>query len=79
MIIQPETMSKHIEILRNAKLQGSLAIFVGCGVSCATDNKKYKSWGQLIEQLKTDLNSEENDFLKVAQLYSLEFGSRQIK
>lgn len=79
MIIPPETLPKHIEILRNSKQQGSLAIFVGCGVSCATNNTKYKSWGQLIDQLKNDLNSEENDFLKVAQLYFLEFGSRQIK
>lgn len=79
MIIPPETLPKHIEILRNAKQQGSLAIFVGCGVSCATNKAKYKNWGQLIEQLKADLKSEENDFLKVAQLYSLEFGSRQIK
>lgn len=78
MIIPPQTLPKHIEILRNAKQQGSLAIFIGCGVSCAT-NKKYKSWGELVKQLKTDLKSEENDFLKVAQLYSLEFGSRQIK
>lgn len=79
MIISPETLPKHIEILRNSKQQGSLAIFVGCGVSCATNNTKYKSWEQLIVHLKNDLNSEENDFLKVAQLYFLEFGSRQIK
>ena len=78
MIISPDTLLEHIEILRNAKQQGSLAIFIGCGVSCAT-NTKYKSWGELVKQLKTDLKSEENDFLKVAQLYSLEFGSRQIK
>lgn len=78
MIISDETITKHIDIIRNAKQQGSLAIFVGCGVSCAT-SPQYKNWGELIKQLSSDLNSEENDFLKVAQLYSLEFGSRQIK
>ena len=79
MIITAETLHKHIEILRKAKQQGSLAIFVGCGVSRAT-SKKYKTWSELIDELKKDLNlDKENDFLKVAQLYSLEFGSIQEK
>lgn len=78
MIIANETITKHIDILRNAKQQGSLAVFVGCGVSRAT-SKKYKLWGDIIEELKNELNSQEEDFLKLAQLYSLEFGSIQIK
>lgn len=80
MIITSETLHEHIKILHNAKLEGSLAVFVGSGLSCATDPKKYKSWAELIKALRNALSyNDEQDFLKIAQLYSLEYGSAQTK
>ncbi|EFT9972318.1 hypothetical protein HU878_004352, partial [Salmonella enterica] len=55
----------------------SLAIFVGAGVSKSAENEttKLPTWSDLIEELKIDLGiTYELDYLKVAQLYFLEFG-----
>ncbi|HDX9021743.1 TPA: SIR2 family protein [Klebsiella oxytoca] len=69
--------NKHIDTILNAVDEDSLAIFVGAGVSKSSENEiiKLPSWGDLIEELKTELNIDyEVDYLKVAQLYFLEFG-----
>ncbi|EHK9037265.1 hypothetical protein KCT06_004473, partial [Escherichia coli] len=64
--------NKHIDTILNAVDEDSLAIFVGAGVSKSSENEiiKLPSWGDLIEELKTELNIDyEVDYLKVAQLY----------
>ncbi|MDK9422773.1 hypothetical protein HER17_04735 [Pectobacterium carotovorum] len=69
--------NKHIDTILNAVDEDSLAIFVGAGVSKSSENEMIKlpSWGDLIEELKMELNIDyEVDYLKVAQLYFLEFG-----
>ncbi|QRG79212.1 SIR2 family protein [Citrobacter sp. R56] len=69
--------NKHIDTILNAIDEDSLAIFVGAGVSKCSENKTIKlpSWGDLIDELKSELNIDyEIDYLKVAQLYFLEFG-----
>lgn len=60
-----------------ANESNTLAIFVGAGLSKASDTKSYTlpSWNDLIVDLKKELNLEnENDFLKIAQLYYLSVG-----
>ena len=69
--------NKHIDTILNAVDEDSLAIFVGAGVSKASENEliKLPSWEDLINELKMELNIDyEIDYLKVAQLYFLEFG-----
>lgn len=69
--------NKHIDTILNAVDEDSLAIFVGAGVSKSSENEviKLPSWGDLIDELKMELNIDyEVDYLKVAQLYFLEFG-----
>ena len=69
--------NKHIDTILNAVDEDSLAIFVGAGVSKASESETIKlpSWEDLIEELKIELNIDyEVDYLKVAQLYFLEFG-----
>ncbi|EGV0849513.1 hypothetical protein JFZ73_004591, partial [Salmonella enterica] len=68
---------KHFEHIIKAADDNSLAIFVGAGVSKSAENEttKLPTWSDLIEELKIDLGiTYELDYLKVAQLYFLEFG-----
>ena len=59
------------KIIKDTVNQNKLAIFVGSGVS---KNSNLPDWGELIEKLKKELNTDENDYLKVAQLYYLAVG-----
>lgn len=67
----------HIKNIRQANEEGRLAIFVGAGISKSSENDYFKLplWEDLIRELKADLAvTEELDYLKLAQLYFLEFG-----
>lgn len=69
----------HVDIhsIIDAQKNGSLTVFVGAGFSKFSETKsiKFPSWSELIIDLQKDLNNyDETDFLKVAQLYFLEFG-----
>ncbi|WP_144604057.1 SIR2 family protein [Algoriphagus algorifonticola] len=69
--------NKHIQNIINAKNDSSLAIFVGAGISKSSETESFKlpDWADLIKDLKTELDiQDEFDFLKIAQLYYLEFG-----
>lgn len=66
-----------IHSIIDAQKNGSLTVFVGAGFSKFSETKsiKFPSWSELIIDLQKDLNNnDETDFLKVAQLYFLEFG-----
>ncbi|MCU4483216.1 SIR2 family protein [Acinetobacter ursingii] len=70
----------HLKAIYDANRNGKLAFFVGAGFSkfCETEFVKIPNWAELILELKKDLNLEsENDFLKIAQMYYLEFGEYQ--
>tara|TARA_B110000196_G_scaffold282455_1_gene263745 strand:+ start:909 stop:3713 length:2805 start_codon:yes stop_codon:yes gene_type:complete len=70
----------HIKTIKQAIEEDRLAIFVGAGVSKSsdTDYTSLPSWGDLIIELKSDLAiTEELDYLKLAQLYYLEFGEQK--
>ncbi len=69
--------SKYIKNIISANNDNSLAIFVGAGISKSSEKESFKlpSWSDLIIDLKKELNdSNENDYLKIAQLYYLAFG-----
>jgi hypothetical protein len=79
MTNKENTYNEHIEILRQAQIDDTLAIFVGAGISNST-NSEYKRWGEIIKELKTDFtDNEESDPLKVAQLYVLEYGQTKLR
>lgn len=61
----------HLEKIKEAKENNKLVFFIGSGMS---KNVGLPDWEQLINELKKDLNTTEEDYLKVAQLYFLEFG-----
>jgi hypothetical protein len=69
--------NKHFGNIVKANNDNRLAIFVGAGISKSSENASVKlpTWNDLINDLKTDLRlpTEENDYLKIAQLYFLEF------
>ncbi|HDH1416892.1 TPA: SIR2 family protein [Klebsiella quasipneumoniae subsp. similipneumoniae] len=68
---------KHIRTIVSANNDGNLAIFVGAGVSKSSESntRKIPDWSELMTELRGELgNYEENDFLKIAQLYFLSFG-----
>lgn len=69
-----------IDSIVTAKENDSLTVFVGAGFSkfSETDTIKFPSWGDLIGALKSELNTVETDYLKVAQLYYLEFGEYKL-
>ncbi len=72
-----KTEKKYIQTIISANNDNSLAIFVGAGISksAETSSVKLPSWNDLIEDLKAELEIEnENDYLKIAQLYYLAFG-----
>lgn len=69
--------STYIKNIISANNNGSLAIFIGAGISKSSETGllKLPSWNDLITDLKHELNDiDENDYLKVAQLYYLAFG-----
>ncbi len=70
---EEKALNEIIEASRNNKL----VFFIGAGFSkfSETDLVKIPSWPELIRELKSDLNlPEEQDFLKIAQLYFLKYG-----
>ncbi len=69
-----------IDAIVSAIENDNLTVFVGAGFSklAETETIKFPSWGELIENLKSDLDTEETDFLKIAQLYYLEFGEHSL-
>jgi len=70
----------HINTLRNAQENDTLAVFVGAGFSIATDDNLYKPWSKLIDVLKNELYLQDSlDYLKIAQLYELEHGRLKTK
>ncbi len=69
----------HIKIIKEAIINKNLAIFVGSGISHCTEPEKYPMWGKLCSELVEELDTKETDFLKLAQLYQLEFGKIKTK
>lgn len=68
-----------IKNIKQANENDRLAIFVGAGASKSSDTDyiKLPLWSNLISELKSGLGiSEELDYLKLAQLYYLEFGEQ---
>lgn len=60
-----------------ASQSNKLVLFIGAGFSkfSETELVKIPTWSELISELKEDLGlPDENDFLKVAQLYFLKYG-----
>ena len=67
---------QHLKNIIDANNDNRLAIFVGAGVSKNSETKglKLPTWTDLISDLKKDLElTDESDYLKIAQLYYLEF------
>ena len=61
------TFNSHIKHIIEAKKDDRLAIFVGSGVSLTsnTENFSFPSWGDLISELKQNLNlDDESDYLR---------------
>jgi NAD-dependent SIR2 family protein deacetylase len=72
-----DVYNSHLKQIIKANDENRLAVFVGSGISLSsnTDNFKLPLWEDLIVAMKRELQLEnENDYLKVAQLYFLEFG-----
>lgn len=69
-----------IQSIRNAKDNDSLTVFIGAGFSkfAETDTIKFPSWEELMSPFKKDLQTKETDYLKVAQLYAIEFGEYRL-
>lgn len=66
----------HIRSIKKANEENRLAIFIGSGVSKSSDSDSISlpTWEDLINDLKEDLSiTDETDYLKLAQLYYLEF------
>ncbi|WP_295863816.1 SIR2 family protein [uncultured Neisseria sp.] len=69
-----------IDSIITAQENDNLTVFIGAGFSkfSETATIKFPSWGKLMIALKNDLNTQETDFLKIAQLYYLEFGEYKL-
>lgn len=69
-----------IDSIVTAQENDNLTVFIGAGFSkfSETATIKFPSWGELMIALKNDLNTQETDFLKIAQLYYLEFGEYKL-
>ncbi|MGJ0352581.1 SIR2 family protein [Aliarcobacter cryaerophilus] len=68
---------RYIQSIIDANNDNRLALFIGSGISKSSDTNSISMplWGDVVEELKKDLPEvKENDFLKFAQLYFLEFG-----
>jgi len=75
-----DNIKAHLNQIIKANEDESLAIFVGAGVSKSSESENFKmpTWSDLISGLTKDLNIEnENDYLKIAQLYFLTFKEYQ--
>lgn len=69
--------NQHIQNIIKANDDNRLAIFVGAGISkySETSGLKIPLWDDLIRKIQQDLDEhQEQDYLKLAQLYYLEFG-----
>ena len=69
----------YIKNIKQANENDRLAIFVGAGVSKSSDTDyiSLPLWSDLIDELKSGLAiTEDLDYLKLAQLYYLEFGEQ---
>lgn len=69
----------YIKNIKQANENDRLAIFVGAGVSKSSDTDyiSIPLWSDLINEFKSDLAiTEDLDYLKLAQLYYLEFGEQ---
>lgn len=69
-----------LDTIIEAKKNNKLAFFIGAGFSknSETDLKKIPLWSDLINDLKKSLGVEsETDYLKIAQLYYLQYGEYQ--
>ena len=66
------TYQSHLVKIFEAKNDNKLVFFIGSGMS---KNVGLPDWNELMEELKKDLKTKETDYLKIAQLYFLEFGS----
>ena len=67
---------QHLKNIIQANNDNRLAIFIGAGVSKNSETKSLKipTWNDIISDLKKELElTDETDFLKIAQLYYLEF------
>ena len=71
-----------INSIIRAKENENLVVFVGAGVSKFSEvgTIKFPDWMELVESLKRDtgIDSRENDFLKIAQLYHLRYGEYRL-
>lgn len=75
-----KTRKEHIRHIREAHENNKLAIFVGAGFSKCIATDEYPSWQNIIDALKEAMPGiEENDFLKIAEHYQLEFGHIETK
>lgn len=67
----------HLNQIIKANNENRLAIFIGSGVSKSADTESFQLplWGDLIKSMSHELEiTNEHDYLKIAQLYFLEFG-----
>ena len=70
----------NIDSIVTAQKNDNLTVFIGAGFSkfAETETIKFPLWSKLMEVLKNDLGTKETDFLKIAQLYYLEFGDYKL-
>ena len=70
----------NIDSIVTAQKNDNLTVFIGAGFSKFAETKtiKFPSWSELMEVLKNDLATKETDFLKIAQLYYLQFGEYKL-
>lgn len=64
--------NEYLEVFRKAYEEETLSFFVGSGFSTSCDPANYGGWGSIIQKLKEELSDElkdENDYLKLAQIY----------
>lgn len=73
--------NQYLEQLRKAKEEEKLSFFIGSGFSTSKDSAKYGGWKSIIDSLKKDLSKElqdEQDYLKIAQIYESTKGRKQL-
>lgn len=73
--------NQYLEQLRKAKEEEKLSFFIGSGFSTSKDPAKYGEWKSIIDSLKKDLSKElqeEQDYLRIAQIYESTKGRKQL-
>lgn len=73
--------NQYLEQLRKAKEEEKLSFFIGSGFSTSKDPAKYGGWKSIIDSLKKDLSKElqeEQDYLRIAQIYESTKGRKQL-